>query len=108
MSLIKVIKLIAIVSFSVVAAGCTTVGDSKVEPVLDLSVGPQTCSSEWFTKVDDKIVTGDGQGHGPDLGSLEWRSVIEFRLGIRGDSSIPARNSEQWCEYIDTNFIKSS
>ena len=45
-------------------------------------------------------MTGDGQGHGPDLGSSEWRSVIEFKLGIRGDPSVPPRNSELWCAYI--------
>ena len=48
-----------------------------------------------------RLVTGDGQGHGPDIGSDEWRSVVEFKLGIRDDPSTPTRDSEDWCAYID-------
>ena len=40
-------------------------------------------------------------GHGPDIGSEEWKSVIEFKLGIRGNPDVPDRNSSQWCDYID-------
>lgn len=65
----------------------------------------QVCSEAWFEKVDRQITSGDGQGHGPDLGSLEWRSVVEFKLGVRGDESLPAADSERWCTYIDQHFI---
>jgi hypothetical protein len=54
--------------------------------------------------MESVLPTGDGEGHGPDLGSEEWKSVIEFRLGIRGDVSIPDRSSEEWCIYIDDSF----
>jgi hypothetical protein len=47
-------------------------------------------------------VTDDGQGHGPDIGSDEWKSVIEFRLGIRGKPDLPARASEAWCHANET------
>jgi hypothetical protein len=40
-------------------------------------------------------------GHGPDIGSLEWQSVIEFKLGLRGDPDVPPRGSQRWCAYID-------
>ena len=63
------------------------------------------CSSEWFALVEQQIPTGDGQGHGPDSGSLEWRSVVEFKLGIRGDAAVPDRDSEAWCSYINQHFI---
>ncbi|MBQ0756598.1 MAG: hypothetical protein KBT54_05780 [Amphritea sp.] len=66
------------------------------------------CSNEWFTLVERQILTGDGQGHGPDLGSMEWRSVVEFKLGIRGDAEVPARDSEPWCNYINKHFIDKS
>jgi hypothetical protein len=104
--MIKVIKLMVIASVSAVVIGCSGAEQSptsgvSVSPVID-DVKPQACSNEWFTKIDRQLVTGDGQGHGPDLGSSEWRSVIEFKLGIRGDSSLPTRNSAQWCDYIDT------
>jgi hypothetical protein len=59
------------------------------------------CSDEWNRFVDQKIVSGDGQGHGPDLGSDEWKGVVEFKLGIRGQAGLPARDSDDWCRLID-------
>jgi hypothetical protein len=40
-------------------------------------------------------------GHGPDIGSEEWKSVIEFKLGVRGNQGVPDRNSQEWCRFID-------
>jgi len=40
-------------------------------------------------------------GHGPDIGSEEWKSVIEFKLGVRGSPDVPDRNSREWCHFID-------
>ncbi|QBY03633.1 hypothetical protein E2K93_04220 [Thalassotalea sp. HSM 43] len=59
------------------------------------------CTPSWYQQVDKIISSGDGQGHGPDVGSDEWMSVVEFKLGIRGKQGIPARGSEKWCAYID-------
>ena len=59
------------------------------------------CSDEWNRVVDLKLVSGDGQGHGPDLGSDEWKGVIEFKLGIRGQADLPARDSDDWCQLVD-------
>ncbi|GAB5452926.1 MAG: hypothetical protein Hals2KO_32540 [Halioglobus sp.] len=61
----------------------------------------QPCSTRWLEAVEARIATGDGQGHGPDPGSAEWKSVVEFRLGIRGSSEVPDRASLEWCSYID-------
>lgn len=61
----------------------------------------QPCTPQWQEYVEAKLQTGDSQGHGPDLGSLEWRSVVEFKLGIRGDPAIPSRETDEWCAYID-------
>ena len=66
---------------------------------------PQPCTDAWYQSVESAIPSGDGMGHGPDLGSDEWRSVIEFKLGIRGNPEIPERKSPDWCNYID-NFIQ--
>ncbi|QOL25952.1 hypothetical protein LP316_01145 [Thalassotalea sp. LPB0316] len=66
----------------------------------------QPCTPAWYQAVEAKVTTGDGLGHGPDVGSDEWKSVIEFKLGIRGDPSIPERNTPQWCEYIDNLVLK--
>ncbi|MDP5290942.1 MliC family protein [Oceanimonas sp. CHS3-5] len=59
------------------------------------------CSPEWAQWVEQKVQTGDGRGHGPDTGTDEWKSVVEFRLGIRGDAAVPARETQAWCEHID-------
>lgn len=58
------------------------------------------CSGEWQYYVDDTVATGDGMGHGPDIGSDEWKSVVEFKLGVRGRSDVPDRDSAAWCAYI--------
>ncbi|NOR70381.1 MAG: hypothetical protein GQ532_11935 [Methylomarinum sp.] len=67
----------------------------------------QACTNDWLLQVEKDVLTGDGQGHGPDIGSLEWRSVIEFKLGIRNDPKVPPKESPQWCNYINENFINS-
>lgn len=64
------------------------------------------CSSDWYSLVEKQIPTGDGAGHGPDPGSTEWRSVVEFKLGIRGDSGVPPLDTDQWCDYIDKNYVR--
>lgn len=68
--------------------------------------GPNnSCNQAWFAKVEQQLTSGDGQGHGPDLGSLEWRSVIEFKLGIRGQANLPSKDSDLWCDYINRHYI---
>ncbi|GIU13337.1 MULTISPECIES: hypothetical protein [unclassified Shewanella] len=84
------------------AAKATSVNNEATDARLDI----QACEPAWFEKVAQQIITGDGQGHGPDLGSLEWRSVVEFRLGIRGDNDLPELDSDLWCDYIDTHYLK--
>ena len=59
------------------------------------------CSDSWSQFIEEKIPTGDDQGHGPDVGSGEWKSVIEFKLGIRDKPGLPDRDSEAWCRHID-------
>ena len=60
------------------------------------------CSEEWQQQVEYIVGRGDGQGHGPDLGSEEWKSVVEFKLGIRGSGEVPDRDAEAWCVYIQS------
>ena len=59
------------------------------------------CTYSWYQSVESALPSGDGMGHGPDIGSAEWRSVIEFRLGIRGNADVPDRDSDEWCGYIN-------
>jgi hypothetical protein len=73
------------------------------------NLGPdlQPCSEQWLQFVEGQLSTGDTEGHGPDLGSMEWRSVVEFKLGIRGEPAVPSRESDQWCTYIDKKIPRS-
>ena len=72
------------------------------------AAAPQPWTEAWYAAVESRVGTGDGQGHGPDPGSGEWRSVVEFRLGIRGDPSVPARDGSTWCDYIDDIVFQSA
>ena len=63
--------------------------------------GPSPCTGPWYQNVETTVSSGDGMGHGPDIGSEEWKSVIEFRLGVRGNPDVPDRNSREWCRFID-------
>jgi hypothetical protein len=65
------------------------------------SAPPEPCTPEWFQFVEKAIVSADGQGHGPDPGSEEWKSVVEFKLGIRDQAGLPGRDTEDWCRLID-------
>ena len=81
----------------VFAVSCTS-SNSVVNSAQETNT---PCSIEWYQSIEKKVTTGDGHGHGPDIGSDEWKSVIEFKLGIRGNSTVPQRDSEAWCRYID-------
>jgi hypothetical protein len=81
----------------VVLAGCSNTKPEKLKT--------NACSNKWYLIVEGKVMTADNHGHGPDMGSNEWRSVVEFRLGIRGNEQNPPLGSEQWCEYINDNYI---
>lgn len=63
------------------------------------------CSASWLQAVESRVVTGDGHGHGPDIGSQEWRSVVEFKLGVRDNPAIPPRDRKEWCNYIDELIV---
>ena len=83
--------------FLIVTAACAKASNSgKWIPEAKV-----LCSDQWFRFVEEKMPTGDGQGHGPDLGSDEWMSGVEFKLGIRDKSDLPSKNSDDWCRYID-------
>ncbi|MCR9259261.1 MAG: hypothetical protein NXH95_06035 [Pseudomonadaceae bacterium] len=60
-----------------------------------------SCTQQWFKSIENAVSTGDGRGHGPDLGSEEWHSVVEFKLGVRNKTATPERNTAAWCEYVD-------
>lgn len=69
---------------------------------------PALCSDDWYRQIEASLATGDGMGHGPDIGSDEWKSVIEFRLGVRGEPEVPPRTSEAWCSFVDSRLANQA
>ncbi|ABZ77639.1 hypothetical protein Shal_3091 [Shewanella halifaxensis HAW-EB4] len=108
----KLVNLIVVAIMVNLLLGCgvkydqATANQAEVEQVSVLESNPNGCNLAWFNKVEKQVSTGDGQGHGPDLGSMEWRSVVEFKLGIRGKESNPNLDSDLWCDYIDKHYIR--
>ena len=52
------------------------------------------CDSQTLGTIERQVPTGDGRGHGPDVGSAEWYSVVEFRLGVRDAPGVPERGTQ--------------
>jgi len=59
------------------------------------------CTSARLQAIDKEVSSGDEQGHGPDVGSNEWKSVIEFRLNLRNEPGVPDPSTDAWCDYIE-------
>lgn len=95
---INTIVLLITLGTSALLAACNSTPDASVSNL---------CSSDWYHQIEKKLQSADGQGHGPDIGSDEWKSVIEFKLGLRGSANVPAKNSAQWCDFINNQINNS-
>lgn len=89
---------LSLLASTIFVADCSFTEDVAT-PVVENQVA---CTESWYNTIDERVQSGDGHGHGPDVGSNEWKSVIEFKLGIRGMPDVPAREGNEWCRYIDT------
>lgn len=69
--------------------------------LAELPGADPACSKAWQQSVEARVSSGDGQGHGPDLGSAEWQGTVEFRMGLRGRADLPNRTSADWCRFIE-------
>ena len=67
-------------------------------------VVPEVCSAPWFEYIEEKVAVIDEHGHGPDVGSVEWKFSVEHRLGIADSEQLPLRQSEAWCAYIQSHI----
>ena len=98
-----------ILVFALVISACSSLqistSKNSTEPLkqADQEVG-QSCSPEWFRYVNSQVPSSDSMGHGPDIASQEWKSVIEFKLGIQSHASLPPKNTPQWCKFIQSQL----
>jgi uncharacterized protein len=88
-----------VVAFGLGMAGAVHAADAQAG---SSTAAAPLCSDAWNRMIEAKVTSGDGQGHGPDIGSDEWKGTIEFRLGVRGKPALPPRTSEAWCRTIDS------
>jgi hypothetical protein len=65
---------------------------------------PELCSVAWYEYMEEKIAVADEHGHGPDVGSSEWRYSVEHKLGVAGSEQHPLPQSEAWCAYIQSHI----
>lgn len=70
------------------------------------AAAPTPCSADWYTQVEAKLHVLDAEGHGPDLGSAEWKGAVEHRLGVADDASFPELGTPAWCEAVDQRALR--
>lgn len=87
-------QLLILLAFSLIAA-C---GQS---PTVK---GATPCSAERYASIDSAIQSADGMGHGPDIGSGEWKSVVVFKLGLQDNKAVPSPDAAEWCDFIDQHI----
>ena len=62
---------------------------------------PIPCAEEALLSIERQVTSSDSEGHGPDVGSQEWHSVVEFHLGVRGDKNIPVKGTKKWYDFVE-------
>ena len=110
------LKNIKTLLLGISAVGCV----STVPPIPQSIVPPKAqksakipaplnympCTGPWFSAVNHHLAVLAQQGHGPDNGSAEWRSVVEFKLELKDKPNRPELLSNllsnAWCDYIQT------
>lgn len=91
-SLQQASRLCASLALVAAASGCIS---AKVN-TLDTG----DCAQAQFVEIEQRLSTTDGWGHGPDVGSAEWQSAVEYLLGVDRNARIPAAGSQAWCQHI--------
>lgn len=95
-------KLLILLGFSLTAACGQSPSSSQSQS--EQSVTP--CSAERYAAIDAVIQSGDGMGHGPDIGSGEWKSVVVYKLGLQDNKALPNADAAEWCDFISQQLDK--
>jgi len=93
------LKPIYIIFWVCCISACSYTGKAPINNSLK-------CDMNSFKLIEQKLKTSDSHGHGPDIGSNEWKSVVEFKLGVRGEVFVPPRNTPDWCKFIESTLIQ--
>ena len=80
------------------------VAQRQFKPGTEGDGGPPPCTEAWFWLVESKAHVIDADGHGPDIGSPEWRSAAAYRLGLRDDPAMPPVDSPRWCAFVEPHL----
>jgi len=65
-------------------------------------------SPVWIKEVERLVETGDGAGHGPDIGSEEWMYTVSRKLGIYDSQGHgPDLGSDEWKNAVHRLVFKS-
>jgi poly-gamma-glutamate capsule biosynthesis protein CapA/YwtB (metallophosphatase superfamily) len=102
---LKMIRSLSVQDFG--QSGLKFAENGDIEPASRPYV-PASCSNALYESVDAQIESGDGMGHGPDIGSTEWMGVIEFKLNLREHPELPEKGSNEWCGFMDLALREQS
>lgn len=84
--------------FGIFVSACAHTSKAPAEKIL-------LCDKESYEIIERRLRTSDTYGHGPDIGSDEWKSVVEFKLGVRNEPFVPPKHTDAWCQFIQSVFI---
>lgn len=88
------------------AISTSKVPDKPTAPVVAESVAPKGWK-EWAIWADKLRPVGDGQGHGPDVGSDEWASALDRQLKISdAEGHGPDVGSGEWRTAVERVLLK--
>lgn len=71
-----------------------------VSKLNDKASDDELCPRAIIELIESGVIVGDFEGHGPDVGSPEWYSVVERRLGIEDSASMHKKGTKGWCSYV--------
>jgi hypothetical protein len=66
---------------------------------------PPSDWNTWAVWVEARYPVSDGQGHGPDIGSVEWARALQQKLGIvDAQGRGPNPGSEEWRNAVESKL----
>jgi len=83
-------RLIVLVSLALAYPGCDEL-PARTDVV---------CSASTYQTIEARVPVEDDEGHGPDVGSTEWKHAIEAKLRRQHEPQFPPMDSDAWCQRV--------